>query len=54
MPIDWNEQAVKSAETYNTAMSFDRAGIIEMLTSEFGGKFTKEQAEYAVDKLGLK
>lgn len=54
LPIDWNEQAVKSAETYNTAMSFDRAGMIEMLTSEFGGKFTKEQAEYAVDKLGLK
>ncbi len=54
LPIDWNEQAVKSAETYNSVMKFDRAKMIEMLTSEFGGQYTKEQAEYAVDKLGLK
>jgi hypothetical protein len=54
MPIDWNEQAVKSAETYQSVMDFSRDSMIEMLTSEYGGQYTKEQAEYAVDKLGLK
>ncbi len=53
LPIDWNEQAVKSAEAYQKVMSFDRAGMIQMLSSDTAG-YTKEQAEYAADKLGLK
>lgn len=49
--VDWNEQAVKSATSYLSSMAFSRAGLIDQLTSEFGSKFTKEQAEYAVSTL---
>ena len=41
---DWNEQAVGSAQTYLSVMSFSRSGLIEML--EYEG-YTSEQAEYA-------
>lgn len=48
--MDWNEQAVKSAESYLDFTSFSRSGLIDQLLFE---GFTREQAEYGVDQTGL-
>ena len=50
--VDWKEQAVRAAKSYLEDMSFSRQGLINQLTSEYGDKFTQEEAEYAVDTLG--
>lgn len=50
--VDWNEQAVKAAQEYLELTSFSREGLIDQLTSEYGSQFTREQAEYAADKVG--
>ena len=47
---DWMEQAVKSAKSYLTYMSFSRSGLIDQL--EYEG-FTHEQAVYGVEQNGL-
>ena len=46
---DWNEQAVKSAQSYLRSSNFSRGRLIEQL--EYEG-FTHEQAEYAVEQVG--
>ncbi len=51
--VDWNEQAVKSAENYQDIMPMSRAELIQQLSSDAGEGFTKEQAEHAADELGL-
>jgi hypothetical protein len=51
--VDWNEQAVKAGKNYLDFKGFSRQGLIEQLTSDYGDKFTVEQATYAVDQLGL-
>ena len=48
--VDWNEQAVKKAQSYLKFMSYSRDELIGQL--EFEG-FTSEQAEYAADQVGL-
>ena len=53
LPIDWNEQAVSAANTYMEVMELSKDMLMEVLTSDYGSKFTKEQAEYAINKLGL-
>ncbi len=49
--VDWNEQAVRSAQDYLEYSAFSRTGLIDQLSSEYGSQFTQEQAEYAVDHL---
>ena len=49
--VDWNEQAVRSAQSYLDYSGFSRAGLIDQLSSEYGGQFTEEEATYAVDYL---
>jgi hypothetical protein len=49
----WNEQAVKSAKNYLDMTSFSRDGLIEQLSSSAGDGYTREQAVYAVDQVGL-
>ena len=51
--VDWNNEAVESAESYLEMQAFSRAGLIDQLSSSYGDKYTKEQAEYAADKVGL-
>ncbi len=51
--VDWNEQAVKAGKNYLDFKGFSRQGLIDQLTSDYGDKFTVEQATYAADKLGL-
>lgn len=54
MDIDWDEQAVISAESYLALETgFSRQGLIDQLTSEYGGKFTIEQATHAADAVGF-
>ena len=51
---NWKKQAVMAAQNYqDTGMGFSRDGMIQQLTSKAGSGFTPEQAEFAVDKLGL-
>lgn len=51
--VDWNEQAVRSGQSYLNMMGFSRQGLIDQLSSEYADKYTVEQATYAADQLGL-
>ena len=48
---DWNANALEKAKTYQEAMSMSKAAIYDQLVSEYGEKFTEEEAQYAVDNL---
>lgn len=48
---DWNDAALKKAKTYQEEMSMSKSAIYDQLTSEYGEKFTAEQAQYAIDNL---
>ncbi|MDN4473803.1 Ltp family lipoprotein [Demequina zhanjiangensis] len=50
--VDWNAEAVESAESYLAYSSFSRAELIRQLTSKYGEEFTQAQAEYAVAQVG--
>ena len=43
--------ALRSAETYSDMMHMSKQGIYDQLTSEYGEKFTPEEAQYAIDNL---
>lgn len=51
--VDWNAEAVESAESYLDLKGFSRQGLIEQLESEYGDGFTHKQAVYAVNQVGL-
>lgn len=48
---DWNDAALKKAEVYSETMSMSTSAIYDQLISEYGEKFTPEQAQYAIDHL---
>lgn len=50
--IDWNKNALEKAKMYQKEMSMSRADIQQQLTSEYGEKFTQEEAAYAMQHLG--
>jgi hypothetical protein len=50
--VDWNAEAVESAESYLDFSSFSRQGLYEQLTSEYGEGFTPDQAEHALAAVG--
>ena len=45
------KSALRKAKTYSDTMSMSKAGLYDQLTSEYGEKFTEEEAQYAVDNL---
>ena len=45
------KSALKQAETYSEMMHMSKAGIYDQLTSEYGGQFTAEAAQYAIDNV---
>lgn len=45
------KSALKQAKTYSEKMHMSKAGIYDQLTSEYGGQFTSESAQYAIDNL---
>lgn len=51
--VDWNAEAAEAAQSYLEFMAFSRQGLLDQLTSEYGGGFTPEQAEYGVSTTGL-
>lgn len=51
VPADYRS-ALNQAETYSSMLHLSKAGIYDQLVSEYGGKFTPEEAQYAVDNLG--
>lgn len=48
---DWNQNALETAKVYYHDMAMSKAEIQDQLQSEYGDKFTAEQAQYAVDHL---
>ncbi len=48
---DWNDAALQKARTYQDEMAMSSSAIYDQLTSEYGEKFTAEQAQYAIDNL---
>ena len=51
MSANWNKNALKTAETYQDTMDMSPSAIYDQLISEYGDKFTKKQAKYAIDHL---
>lgn len=46
-PVDWNAEAVESAQSYLNTSSFSRSGLVDQLIYE---GFTPEQAEFGVSQ----
>ena len=51
--VDYNAQAVLSAQGYMKMGGFSHASLVEQLSSASGAQFTPAQAEYAATKVGL-
>ena len=51
LDVDWNSNALEKAKTYQETMSMSKSAIYDQLISEYGEKFTPEQAQYAIDHL---
>ena len=45
------KSALRKAKTYSDTMHMSKAGVYNQLTSEYGEKFTAEEAQYAIDNL---
>ena len=45
------KSALNSAETYSDMMNMSKAAIYDQLISEYGDKFSKKAAKYAIDNL---
>ena len=43
--------ALKSAENYNSVTPLSKKGMLDQLSSEYGDKFSKKAAQYAVDNV---
>lgn len=51
--VNWNEQAVRSAQSYLKLSGFSCQGMIDQLSSNFGDKYTVAQARYGATQVGL-
>lgn len=51
LKVNFNENALKTAESYQKNMSMSTDAIKEQLVSPYGDKFTEEEAEYATQHL---
>lgn len=45
------KSALRQADTYANTMHMSKIGLYDQLTSEYGGKFSAEAAQYAVDNV---
>lgn len=45
------KNALKKAETYSKTMHMSKEGVRDQLVSEYGEKFTQEEADYAINNL---
>jgi hypothetical protein len=46
-----NKSALAQADSYANTMSMSKQGVYDQLVSEYGGKFSKEAAQYAIDNV---
>ena len=51
MELDWKANALEKAKTYSDTMYMSKLGVYNQLISEYGEKFTEEEAQYAVDNV---
>lgn len=51
LKADYNQNALKSAKSYQTDMNMSTEEIRDQLTSDAGEKFTPDQANYAIQHL---
>lgn len=51
--VDWNQQALESAQGYMKMGGFSCSSLMDQLTSSYGEQFTQAQAAYAVQVVGL-
>lgn len=49
--IDWAENALVTAKNYYNNMHMSKNKVYDQLVSNYGEKFTAEEAQYAVDHL---
>lgn len=45
------KNALKKAESYSSTMHMSKKGVYDQLTSQYGGNFEKDAAQYAVDNM---
>lgn len=50
LQADYKENALKKAKSYQD-MDMSSSAIYDQLISDYGEKFTKDEAQYAVDHL---
>ena len=48
---DWEENALKNAESYANRSHMSKAGVYDQLISEYGEQFTDDEAQYAIDNV---
>ena len=46
------KSALRQAQSYLDYTPFSQAGLYDQLTSQYGGQFSPEAAQYAVDNVG--
>ena len=51
LDADYKANALAQAKSYQNTMNMSKNAIYDQLTSEYGGKFTAEEAQYAIDNL---
>ena len=51
--VDWNAQAVRSAQSYLEMSGFSCQGLIDQLSSPYGDKYTVDQATYGARQAGI-
>ena len=51
MKADWNANALAKAQDYADSMNMSKQGVFDQLTSDYGEKFTPDEAQYAVDNV---
>ncbi len=50
VPVEY-KNALKQADSYANRMHMSKQGVYDQLTSEYGGKFTTDAAQYAIDNV---
>lgn len=50
-PTSEQKNALKQAESYSEALHMSKQAIYDQLTSQYGGKFEKADAQYAIDNI---
>lgn len=49
--VNWDQNALETAKKYSNDLHLSKNDIYDQLVSKYGGKFTSEQANYAINHL---